>query len=198
MEYDLKTYLPNDVLTKVDRMSMRASLESREPLLDHRLVEFAATIPTHLKIRNGTGKHILKRIMSPYLPAEVLHKQKQGFSVPLSTWLRTDLRNDILDTLRGKGLVFGERGGPVSSVIPPTEAAPAVEEAEAPPPVQPPRVGGASAAEAVPPGPIGLLPGRCTIHGRFCSGSAPGRTGYALEPASTEVCSKGCSESAEY
>ena len=101
MEYDLKTYLPNDVLTKVDRMSMRASLEAREPLLDHKLVEFAATMPSHLKIRRGIGKDILKRVMSPYLPAEVLQKRKQGFSVPLATWLRTDLRTDILDTLRG-------------------------------------------------------------------------------------------------
>jgi asparagine synthase (glutamine-hydrolysing) len=101
MEYDLKTYLPNDVLTKVDRMSMRVSLEAREPLLDHRLVELAATIPSSLKIREGVGKHILKRVMAPMLPAEVLQKRKQGFSVPLATWLRTDLRSDILDTLQG-------------------------------------------------------------------------------------------------
>ena len=101
MEYDLKTYLPNDVLTKVDRMSMRASLEAREPLLDHQLVEFAAMIPSRLKIRDGVGKHILKKVMAPYLPAEVLQKRKQGFSVPLGTWLRTDLREDIVDTLRG-------------------------------------------------------------------------------------------------
>jgi asparagine synthase (glutamine-hydrolysing) len=103
MEYDLKTYLPNDVLTKVDRMSMRASLEARVPLLDHRLVEFAATIPSRLKIRGGVGKHILKQVMAPYLPAEVLQKRKHGFSVPLGTWLRTDLKEDILDTLRGGG-----------------------------------------------------------------------------------------------
>ena len=101
MEYDLKTYLPNDVLTKVDRMSMLASLEARVPLLDHRLVEFAARIPSRLKIRGGIGKRILKRVMVPYLPPEVLNKRKQGFSVPLGTWLRTDLREDILDTLRG-------------------------------------------------------------------------------------------------
>ena len=101
MEYDLKTYLPNDVLTKVDRMSMRASLEARVPLLDHRLVEFAAKMPSRLKIRGGVSKHILKQVMAPYLPAEVLQKQKQGFSVPLGTWLRTELREDILDTLRG-------------------------------------------------------------------------------------------------
>jgi asparagine synthase (glutamine-hydrolysing) len=101
MEYDLKTYLPNDVLTKVDRMSMRVSLEAREPLLDHKLIELAARIPPQLKIRNGVGKLILKKVMAPYLPAEVLQKRKQGFSVPLGAWLRTDLRGDILDTLRG-------------------------------------------------------------------------------------------------
>lgn len=101
MEYDLKTYLPNDVLTKVDRMSMRVSLEAREPLLDHKLIELAARIPPGLKIRHGVGKVILKNVMAPFLPAEVLQKRKQGFSVPLGAWLRTDLRADILDTLRG-------------------------------------------------------------------------------------------------
>jgi len=101
MEYDLKTYLPNDVLVKVDRMSMRASLEARVPLLDQHLDEFAATIPSRLKIRNRVGKHILKRVMAPYLPPEVLQKRKQGFSVPLGTWLRTDLRDDVIDALRG-------------------------------------------------------------------------------------------------
>jgi asparagine synthase (glutamine-hydrolysing) len=101
MEYDLKTYLPNDVLTKVDRMSMRVSLEAREPLLDHKLIELAARIPSRLKIRNGIGKLILKQVVAPFLPAEVIQKRKQGFSVPLGAWLRTDLRADILDTLSG-------------------------------------------------------------------------------------------------
>lgn len=101
MEYDLKTYLPNDILTKVDRMSMLTSLEAREPLLDHRLVELAARIPSQLKIRDGIAKYILKRVIAPYLPPEVLQKRKQGFSVPLGVWLRTVLKEDILDTLRG-------------------------------------------------------------------------------------------------
>ncbi len=100
MEYDLKTYLPNDVLTKVDRMSMRVSLEAREPLLDHKLIELAARIPPRLKIQNRIGKVILKRVMAPLLPSEVLDKRKQGFSVPLGAWLRTDLRSDIVETLR--------------------------------------------------------------------------------------------------
>lgn len=101
MEYDLKTYLPNDILTKVDRMSMLTSIEARVPLLDHRLVELAARIPSRLKIRDGIAKYILKRVIAPYLPPEVLRKRKQGFSVPLGVWLRTVLKEDILDTLRG-------------------------------------------------------------------------------------------------
>ena len=101
MEYDLKTYLPNDILTKVDRMSMLASIEARVPLLDHRLVELAARIPSRLKLRNGISKYILKKVVAPLLPREVLTKRKQGFSVPLEAWLRTVLRDDVLDTLRG-------------------------------------------------------------------------------------------------
>jgi asparagine synthase (glutamine-hydrolysing) len=111
MEYDLKTYLPNDVLAKVDRMSMLASLEARVPLLDHRLVEFAATIPSDLKIHRGISKYILKRVMAPYLPADVLEKRKQGFSVPLAAWLQTELREDILDTIvHGNGHGFFNPG----------------------------------------------------------------------------------------
>jgi asparagine synthase (glutamine-hydrolysing) len=100
LEYDLKTYLPNDILTKVDRMSMLNSLEAREPLLDHELVELAARIPSRLKIRGGVSKYIMKRAIAPFLPQEVLTKRKQGFSIPLDTWLRTELRNEVLDTLR--------------------------------------------------------------------------------------------------
>lgn len=99
MQYDLKTYLPNDILTKVDRMSMLTSIEARVPLLDHRLVELAARIPSRLKIRDGVAKYILKKVIAPYLPPEVLQKRKQGFSVPLGTWLRTVLKEDVLDTL---------------------------------------------------------------------------------------------------
>lgn len=101
MEYDLKTYLPNDILTKVDRMSMWHSLEAREPLLDHRLVEFAATVPSSLKIRGGVSKYILKKTIAPFLPAAVLTKRKQGFSIPLETWLRSYLKEEVLDTIAG-------------------------------------------------------------------------------------------------
>ena len=101
MEYDLKTYLPNDILTKVDRMSMFNSLEARVPLLDHQLVEMAAVIPRRFKINRGIGKQILKRVIAPYLPNEVIEKRKHGFSIPIETWLRTVLKEDVLDTLRG-------------------------------------------------------------------------------------------------
>jgi asparagine synthase (glutamine-hydrolysing) len=101
MQYDLKTYLPNDILTKVDRMSMRVSLEARVPLLDHKLVELAARIPARFKIRNGVAKYILKQVIAPYLPQEVLMKRKHGFSIPLGTWLRTDLKKEVLETLHG-------------------------------------------------------------------------------------------------
>lgn len=100
MAYDLKVYLPNDILTKLDRMSMFNSLEAREPLLDHELVELAARIPSGLKVKDGISKYILKKVLEPMLPGSVLNKRKQGFSVPLDGWLRTDLRQEVLDTLR--------------------------------------------------------------------------------------------------
>jgi len=112
MQYDLKTYLPNDILTKVDRMSMYVSLEAREPLLDHKLVELAAKIPWDLKLRSGISKYILKQVIRPMLPPEILQKRKQGFSIPLEGWLRTDLRGEVLETLRAGNRhgLFDRRG----------------------------------------------------------------------------------------
>ena len=89
---DIKLYLSDDILTKVDRASMAVSLEVRCPLLDHRLMELAARIPSSLKLRGRAGKHIFKRAMSELLPPEVLNRRKQGFVVPLTEWLRGDLR----------------------------------------------------------------------------------------------------------
>ncbi len=107
---DTHHYLPEDILTKVDRMSMLASLESRVPLLDHVLLEFAATIPSKLKIRAGTAKYVLKRAMEPDLPPEVLHRPKMGFGVPLARWFRGELRDWATSLLtdpraRQRGLV---------------------------------------------------------------------------------------------
>ncbi|MBS1788376.1 MAG: asparagine synthase (glutamine-hydrolyzing) [Acidobacteria bacterium] len=89
---DIKLYLADDILTKVDRASMAVSLEVRCPLLDHRLMELAARIPSSLKLRGREGKYIFKRSMKGLLPPEILNRRKQGFVVPLAEWLRADLR----------------------------------------------------------------------------------------------------------
>ncbi|MDX2043010.1 MAG: asparagine synthase (glutamine-hydrolyzing) [Acidobacteriota bacterium] len=89
---DIKLYLADDILTKVDRASMAVSLEARCPLLDHRLMELAARIPSSLKLRGREGKYIFKRAVSQLLPPEVLNRRKQGFVVPLAEWLRSDWR----------------------------------------------------------------------------------------------------------
>ncbi|MFL1484667.1 asparagine synthase (glutamine-hydrolyzing) [Marinobacter sp. LN3S78] len=88
---DIKTYLPGDILVKVDRMSMANSLETRAPLLDYRVVEYAATIPSALKLRQKEKKYILKKAFSRMLPDDILYRKKMGFSVPLASWLRHEL-----------------------------------------------------------------------------------------------------------
>jgi asparagine synthase (glutamine-hydrolysing) len=85
---DLKIWLPGDILTKVDRTSMAVSLEAREPLLDHRLVEFAATLPARMRLRRGTGKWLLKKSLEGFLPDEILYRRKMGFVTPISAWFR--------------------------------------------------------------------------------------------------------------
>ena len=96
---DLKLYLQDDLLVKVDRMSMANSLEIRVPFLDYTFVEFAATIPSRLKLKGWTSKYILKKAMAPRLPAEILKKKKIGFDIPLGPWMQNELRAFILDTL---------------------------------------------------------------------------------------------------
>ncbi len=96
---DLKSYLPLDILTKVDRMSMAHSLEARVPLLDHPLVEFAATIPPELQLRQGRTKHILKLAMRGILPDEIIDRPKHGFAVPLERWFRGRLAGFARDLL---------------------------------------------------------------------------------------------------
>jgi asparagine synthase (glutamine-hydrolysing) len=88
---DLKTYLPGDILVKVDRMSMAQSLEVRSPLLDHRIVEFALNLPTRQKIRGRKQKYLLKRVLAGRLPHRVLRRPKHGFTVPLDGWFRSEL-----------------------------------------------------------------------------------------------------------
>ena len=103
---DLQTYLPGDILTKVDRTSMAVSLEARVPLLDHPLVEFAVSLPAELKLRDGTGKWIFRQAIQGIVPDIVLTKPKQGFAVPLPEWLRGDLRHRAMALLRPDSPIY--------------------------------------------------------------------------------------------
>jgi asparagine synthase (glutamine-hydrolysing) len=101
---DLKTYLVGDINTKVDRASMAHSLEVREPLMDHPLVEWLASLPSSLKVRGQEGKYLLKKTMEPYLPSELMYRPKQGFAVPLARWFRGPLRQRVTDAVLGPRL----------------------------------------------------------------------------------------------
>jgi asparagine synthase (glutamine-hydrolysing) len=97
---DGKTYLPGDILTKVDRMSMATSLEVRVPLLDHKLIEFVTKVPASLKLAGTETKQLLKRVAKDLIPAEILDRPKQGFGMPLEEWINRQLRDQIRETLR--------------------------------------------------------------------------------------------------
>jgi asparagine synthase (glutamine-hydrolysing) len=100
---DLKTYLVGDINTKVDRASMAHSLEVREPLMDHPLVEWLATLPSEFKLHGGEGKWFFKRAMEPHLPRDLLYRPKMGFAVPIAAWFRGPLKQRL------RAAVLGER-----------------------------------------------------------------------------------------
>ena len=105
---DIGSYLLDDILVKVDRMTMANSLEARAPLLDHELMEFAARLPVSLKLRSSGGKYLLRQVARRLLPESVLAKRKQGFAIPLSEWFRTSLRGMMQDLVSSRA--FRERG----------------------------------------------------------------------------------------
>jgi asparagine synthase (glutamine-hydrolysing) len=106
MYCDAVTYLPDDILAKVDRASMAVSLETRVPFLDHRVAEVAARIPLDMKVRGPTGKHILRQLLYRHVPEQLFDRPKAGFAVPVGEWIRGPLRGwaeELLDPTRLAG-----------------------------------------------------------------------------------------------
>lgn len=113
---DYRNYMMDDILQKVDRATMSVSLEGREPLIDHRIIEYIATLPMSYKIRNGEGKYILKQIVHKYIPKEIMHRPKMGFGVPVSLWCKKELKDTVLqymneDRIRKDGIFKPEMIG---------------------------------------------------------------------------------------
>ncbi len=110
---DVKTYLVDDIMTKVDKMSMAVSLESREPLLDHELLQFAAAVPATLKLKNGRSKYLLRRLLERRVPRTIIDRPKHGFEAPTGEWLRGPLAPMVSDLLldgrlRSRGVFNGD------------------------------------------------------------------------------------------
>jgi len=101
---DYTTYLPDDILTKVDRASMSVGLEGREPFLDHRIIEWAARLPAELKYNKGNKKYLLKKLTHKYLPVEMMNRPKMGFGIPFGDWLKGNLKSLFLETVNEESL----------------------------------------------------------------------------------------------
>jgi asparagine synthase (glutamine-hydrolysing) len=99
MMTDQQTYLPNDLLVKVDIASMAVSLEARSPLLDHKIIEFAASLPEDIKLRGRETKSLLKKVAAKLVPPEVIYRRKMGFGVPIANWLRGEMENFMREVL---------------------------------------------------------------------------------------------------
>jgi len=108
MVWDMKYYLPEDILTKVDRATMSASLEGRDPFLDHRIVEFARCLPMNFKYRRGRMKYLLRKLLARYLPEHLFQRPKQGFAVPIYTWLHEDLMH-LVDSYLNPDILAGQQ-----------------------------------------------------------------------------------------
>jgi len=114
LAFDYLTYMVDDILTKVDRATMSVALEGREPLLDHRVIEFVSQLPSHLKYNNGQTKYLLKKLVHKYIPREIMDRPKAGFSFPMREWLTTDLKEHLFYYINEKqfakhDLINGER-----------------------------------------------------------------------------------------
>jgi len=96
---DTKTWLPDDLLIKADKMTMANSIELRVPLLDHKVLEFAASLPSHMKLNGFSTKYILKKALADKIPREIRERKKAGFPVPYNSWLRNELRDTVRDVL---------------------------------------------------------------------------------------------------
>ena len=127
---DIHTYLPDDLMVKVDVASMAHGLETRSPLLDHVLLEWAAALPVEVKMAGGGTKALFKSAMAPYLPREILHRRKMGFGCPIDQWLRHELKDLAYDTLlsparaRARPAAAGLRRAACSTSIAPSRAEP--------------------------------------------------------------------------
>jgi asparagine synthase (glutamine-hydrolysing) len=118
LQTDQKTYLV-ELLMKQDQMSMASSIESRVPFLDHKFVEFAASVPPHMKLRGAQGKYILKKAVEDLLPASIIYRKKQGFPTPIGAWLRQEKSRPLLDYLRDPEGILAEyvNGGFVDQLV---------------------------------------------------------------------------------